>query len=166
MMTDYFRRYSTAPLAKHIDQLESLRHLLGDIALADDFGRCAIIRAEDIPNLFVNNFYFGCEADDPVNSWAFNPAVNPYGVKLHAIMGSDIGHFDVTDMTTVLAEAYELVARRQMGEDDFRDFVFGNAVRLWGSADPEFFKGTAIEQQAAACLANSSEVSQAAAGGR
>jgi predicted TIM-barrel fold metal-dependent hydrolase len=163
-MTAHFRRYATSPLAKHIDQLESLRHLLGDIEPADDFARCGIARAEDIPKLFVNNFYFGCEADDPVNTWAFNPGVNPYGVKLHALMGSDIGHFDVIEMTNVLAEAYELIERRQLGEDDFRDFVFGNAVRFWGGADPDFFKGTAVERQAAEYLAKSNELSQSAAG--
>ena len=163
-LTAYFRRYGTSPLAKHIDQLESLRHLLGDIEPADDFARCGIARAEDIPNLFVNNFYFGCEADDPVNTWAFNPGVNPYRVKLHALMGSDIGHFDIIEMTDVLAEAYELVERRQLGEDDFRDFVFGNAVHFWGGANPDFFKGTAIERQAAEYLAKSGVVSHSAAG--
>ena len=151
-VTEYFRRYGTSPLCQHLDQLDSLRHLLGDIEPVDDFARCGIVRAEDIPNLFVDNFYFGCEADDPVNSWAFKTGVNPYGVKLHAIMGSDIGHFDVVEMTEVLAEAYELVERHQLGENDFRDFVFGNAVRFWAGGNPDFFKGTAIEKEAAAYL--------------
>jgi predicted TIM-barrel fold metal-dependent hydrolase len=151
----YFRSHGTSDLSRHIDQLESLRHLLGDIDPVDDFARCGITRPEDIPDLFVNNFYFGCEADDPVNTWAFNTSINPYGVKLHAIMGSDIGHFDVIDMTEVLAEAYEMVERRQLGADDFCDFVFGNAVRFWGGTDPDFFRGTAIESQAAAYLATS-----------
>ena len=162
-VTEYFRRYGTLPLSRHIDQLESLRHLLGDIEPVDDFARCGIASVEDIPNMFVNNFYFGCEADDPVNTWAFNAAANPYGVKLHAMMGSDIGHFDVMEMTDVLAEAHELVDRRQLDEDDFRDFVFGNAVRFWGGANPDFFKGTAIEQQAAAYFAKSDVGSQTAA---
>lgn len=154
-----FRSYATPPLSRHIDQLGSLRHLLGDIEAVDDFARCNISKVEDIPRLFVDNFYFGCEADDPVNGWAFNTRVNPYGAKLHAIMGSDIGHFDVLDMTEVLTEAYELVERRQLDEDDFRDFVFGNAVRFWAGANPDFFKGTAIERQAAAYLpAHSSAV--------
>ena len=148
-VTESFRRYATPSLSRHIDQLDSLRHLLGDVEPVDDFARCDISRAEDIPKLFVDNFYFGCEADDPVNGWAFNSRINPYGVKLHAIMGSDIGHFDVVDMTEVLAEAYELVERRQLDEDDFREFVFGNAVRLWAGASPDFFRGTAIEKQAA-----------------
>jgi predicted TIM-barrel fold metal-dependent hydrolase len=151
-VTECFDRYGTPLQTRHIDQLDSLHHLLGDIEPVDDFGRCGIDRAEDIRNLFVNNFYFGCEADDPVNSLAFNTGVNAYGAKLHAIMGSDIGHFDVVEMTDVLAEAYELVERRQVGEDDFRDFVFGNAVRFWASANPDFFKATAIEKEAATYL--------------
>jgi predicted TIM-barrel fold metal-dependent hydrolase len=152
-VTECFRRYGTPAQARHIDQLQSLHHLLGDVEPVDDFARCAINRVEDIPNLFVDNFYFGCEADDPVNSWAFNNNVNPYGVKLRALMGSDIGHFDVFEMTDVLAEAYELVERHQVKEADFRDFVFGNAVRFWAGANPDFFRGTSIEKEAAGYLA-------------
>jgi hypothetical protein len=33
-----------------------------------------------------------------------------------------------------------------------RDFVFGNAVRLWAGMNPDFFKGTVIEKQAAEYL--------------
>ena len=155
-VTEYFRRYGTPTLTRHSDQLDSLSHLLGDVEPIDDFARCGIARAEDIPNLFVDNFYFGCETDDPVNSWAFNSGVNPYGAKLRAIMGSDIGHFDVFEMTDVLAEAYELVERHQVDEADFRDFVFGNAVRFWAGTNPDFFKGTAIEKEAAGYLASES----------
>jgi hypothetical protein len=55
-------------------------------------------------------------------------------------------------MADVLPEAHELVDEELLSEDDFRDFVFGNPVRLWGSADPDFFKGTVIEKQAAEYL--------------
>ena len=64
---------------------------------------------------------------------------NPFNAKLRALMGSDIGHFDCVDMADVLAEAYELVDEGLMTEEDFRDFVFGNPVRLWGGANPDFF---------------------------
>jgi hypothetical protein len=151
-LTDCFQRYGTAPLTAHADQLESLRHLLGGVEPVDDFARCGIKDLVNIRDLFVPNFYFGCEADDPVNSWAFRSQVNPFNVKLHAIMGSDIGHFDVLDSTHVLAEAHELVEDGLLNEDDFRDFVFGHGVRLWGGTDPDFFKGTVIERQAAECL--------------
>ena len=97
--------------------------------------------------------YFGCEADDPVNAWAFNKKANPMGARLNAIFSSDIGHFDVPDMTEVVPEAYELVEHELITEDDFRDFMFANAVRFWGEVNPDFFKGTAVEKQAAEVLA-------------
>ena len=57
--------------------------------------------AEDIRDLFVPNFYFGCEADDPINAMAFDTRKLPFGAKLNAIFSSDIGHWDVPDMTEV-----------------------------------------------------------------
>ena len=39
-------------------------------------------------------------------------------------------------------------------EHDFRDFVFASAVRFWGEVNPDFFKGTAVEREAAAVLAS------------
>jgi predicted TIM-barrel fold metal-dependent hydrolase len=122
-------------------------------ALLDDFAPCAIERAEQIRDLFVPNFYFGCEADDPINAWAFNARANPYGARLGAVFGSDIGHFDVPEMTQVLTEAWELVEDGLICEADFHDFVFGNPVRLWAGNNPDFFKGTVVESAARAALA-------------
>ncbi|HEV8712034.1 MAG TPA: amidohydrolase family protein [Candidatus Binatia bacterium] len=164
-LAEGFRRYGTDSLTAHIDQLESLCHLLGDVEAVDDFARCGITHPADIRDLFVPNFYFGCEADDPVNAWAFRAKTNPFHVKLHALMGSDIGHFDVADMTAVLAEAHELVDDGLLTEDDFRDFVFGNPVRLWAGSNPDFFKGTAIEKQAADYLMRQNAHQQSAAAG-
>jgi len=56
-------------------------------------------------------------------------------------------------MTEVVPEAYELVEHGLLDENDFRDFVFENAVRLWGQLNPDFFKGTVVEKQAAEVLA-------------
>jgi hypothetical protein len=38
-------------------------------------------------------------------------------------------------------------------DDDFRDFTFANAVRLWGQVNPRFFEGTVVAKAAAAVLA-------------
>ncbi|HEU4440279.1 MAG TPA: amidohydrolase family protein [Methylomirabilota bacterium] len=127
--------------------------LTGGVEDVDDYFRCRIERKEDIRDLFVPRFYFGCEADDPVNAWAFNTTANPMGARLNAIFSSDIGHFDVPDMSAVVPEAYELVEHGLLGDDDFRDFMFGNAVRFWGEVNPDFFKGTAVEKAAAEELA-------------
>ena len=121
----------------------------GGLRELDDFAACKIKRAEDIRDLFVDNFYFGCEADDPINAYAFNRKANPFGAKLNVLFGSDIGHFDVPDMKDVVPEAYELVEDELITADDFRDFMFVNPVRFWGEANPNFFKGTRVEKEAA-----------------
>src|SRR5207244_10986400 len=55
----------------------------------DDFAASKIKRKEDICDLFVPNFYFGCESDDPTVTYAFAKA-NPFGAKLGAVLSSDI----------------------------------------------------------------------------
>ena len=116
----------------------------------DDYAACGIERPEDFAHLFAANFYFGCEADDPINAWAFNTRVNPYGARIKPLFGSDIGHFDVPDMRDVLAEAHELVDDGIIPSDEFRDFVFTYPVEFWTGINPDFFKGTAVESDAAA----------------
>jgi predicted TIM-barrel fold metal-dependent hydrolase len=128
--------------------------LTGGLADLDDYAACKISRKEDWRDLFVTPFFFGCEADDPMNAWAFNRRTNPFGARLNAIYGSDIGHFDVPDMTDVLPEAYELVEKELITDADFRDFTFANAVRLWGTQNPRFFDGTRVAKEAAALLAS------------
>jgi predicted TIM-barrel fold metal-dependent hydrolase len=125
----------------------------GGVEDLDDYSRCRITSKQDFKDLYVKPFYFGCEADDPINAWAFNRKANPMHVRLNAFFSSDIGHFDVPDMTEVVPEAYELVEHGLLDDDDFRDFMFANAVRFWGEVNPDFFKGTVVERQAAEVLA-------------
>jgi predicted TIM-barrel fold metal-dependent hydrolase len=132
--------------------------LTGGVEDVDDYFRCKIERKEDIRDLFVPRYYFGCEADDPVNAWAFNRRANPMNARLNAIFSSDIGHFDVPDMSDVVPEAYELVEHGLLSDDDFKDFMFANAVRFWGEVNPDFFKGTAVEKAAAEVLAQPAAV--------
>jgi len=132
---------------------DSNSRLTGGLEDLDDYFRCQIQRKEDIRDLFVPRFYFGCEADDPVNAWAFKRDANPMGARLNALFSSDIGHFDVPDMAAVVPEAYELVEHGLIDDNDFRDFMFANAVRFWGEVNPDFFKGTVVEKQAAEVLA-------------
>jgi predicted TIM-barrel fold metal-dependent hydrolase len=126
-------------------------HLTGGVADLDDFAACKITRKQDWVDLYATPYYFGCEADDRMNAVAFGKG-NPFGAQLNAIYSSDIGHFDVIDMRDPLPEAYELVEDGHINEANFRDFVFANAVRLWGTQNPNFFKGTVVEKEAAAVL--------------
>jgi predicted TIM-barrel fold metal-dependent hydrolase len=122
-------------------------------AVIDDYAACKIAKASDFKDLFARNFYFGCEADDPMNACGFNTRMNPYGARIKTLFGSDIGHFDVPDMREVLIEAHEMVDDGIISGDDFRDFVFGYPVEFWTGTNPDFFEGTVVEQQVAALLA-------------
>jgi hypothetical protein len=124
----------------------------GGVENLDDFSACKITRKEDWVDLYAKPFYFGCEADDRTNGWAFSKS-NPFGAKLNALYSSDIGHFDVIDMRDPLAEAYELVEDGVITEDNFRDFTFANSVHLWGTQNPRFFEGTRVAKEAAEELA-------------
>ncbi len=111
----------------------------------DDFAACQIASVQDFRKLFAN-FYFGCEADDRMNVWAFNDRVNPLQTKINALFSSDIGHFDVPDMRTVLEEAHGLVAEGLMSEADFRTFTFTNPAHFWTNNNPNFFTDTVVER--------------------
>ncbi len=111
----------------------------------NDFAPTGVEKPQDIRDIFAANFYFGCEADDRMNAIAFDTRINHYGLKLNAILGSDIGHWDVPDMTRVMVEAYEMVEDGFLTEDDFRDFTFGNVVGMHAGMNPDFFNGTVVE---------------------
>jgi len=155
-------KFGDERVQKHLPEIKeffegSNAHEMGDYRAAhelwhpeniDDWALCKIENVEDIKDLFVPNFYFGCEADDPTVSWAFDTKVNPLGARLKAMLSSDIGHWDVPDMREVVAEAYELVEDGLISEDDFRDFAFTNAASLYTGMNPKFFEGTACEAEA------------------
>jgi predicted TIM-barrel fold metal-dependent hydrolase len=123
----------------------------------DEWSACGIEKVLDIRDRFIPRFYFGCEADDPAVPWAFSRKTNPMGVQLRAMFSSDMGHWDVPDMTKILAEAHERVDDGLIDDDDFEDFVFTNPVRFYTSVNPDFFAGTRVEAQAAAIVESEAE---------
>jgi hypothetical protein len=93
--------------------------------------------------------------DTPVmREESLNTKANPVGARRNAIFSSDIGHFDVPDMTEVVPEAHERVEHGLLTDDDVRDCMFANAVRFGREVDPDFFKGTVVEKAAAEVLAS------------
>ncbi|MBM3504143.1 MAG: amidohydrolase [Alphaproteobacteria bacterium] len=114
----------------------------------DEFRASGVRSPRDIYERFVPRFFFGCEADDRMIALAFDGKLNRLGARLNAIFSSDIGHWDVIDAAHCLAEAYELVDDGLLGPEDFRDFTFGNAVRLHAAANPDFFEGTVLAEAA------------------
>jgi predicted TIM-barrel fold metal-dependent hydrolase len=113
----------------------------------DEFEKSGIRKAEDIRDIFVDRFYFGCEGDDPLNAMAFHPHGVPFDAKLKPLYGSDIGHWDVPDMAEVAEEAYELVEHGLIDEAALRTFLFDNAITFWTANNPDFFKGTVVERE-------------------
>lgn len=118
----------------------------------DDWSACEIEGVTDFVDLFVRPFFFGCEADDPMNALAFRPELNPFGTTLQAVFGSDIGHWDVPDIAGVVAEAHELVDDGLITPGDFRAFTFEHPVALYASQNPSFFEGTRCEEAVAALV--------------
>ncbi len=118
----------------------------------DEFAAAGIDSMDDFLDRLVPNFFYGCEADDRMNAVAFDTRILPGGRKLGAVFSSDFGHWDVPDMREVVAEAYQMVEKQVIGEKDFRAFVFANPVRLFTGMNPQFFAGTAIEDEVAVLL--------------
>jgi predicted TIM-barrel fold metal-dependent hydrolase len=145
----FFTRYAEDSFKTGVDTLTSVTGGLTaheQKQKVDEYAACRIQRVEDFRELFVDPFYFGCEADDPMNSWAFADKVNPLGARLHALFSSDIGHWDVPVLEDVAWEAHEGVRKGILAEQDFRDFSFRHPARFWTSGNPDFFVGTRVEQ--------------------
>lgn len=132
------------------ERLASLRPVLSQrlgTEIKDDWAACHIERASDVRDLFIPRFFFSCEADDPVTAWAFNTKANPFGARLRATLGSDLGHWDVPDMRKIVTEAYELVEKGLITDDDFRAFAYTHPAEFYAGVNPKFFEGTKIERE-------------------
>jgi predicted TIM-barrel fold metal-dependent hydrolase len=131
----------------------------------DEFADTGIRTVADLLGRFVEPFFFGCEADDSLNAWAFQEKFNPLGISLNAMFSSDIGHWDVPDAREVVEEAYELVEDGLLDEAQFRRFTFDNVARMYTSMNPAFFEGTNVEKAVAEALSGA-KMEAMAAGGR
>ena len=141
-----FDRYGDARVHAGIDELRAyFTRPSARPEQLDEFAAAALESVSDLCGRFVPNFYFGCEADDRLVTWAFAEHVNPAGARLRPIFGSDISHWDVPDMTEPVEEAYELVERGLIGEREFRELMFLNPARLHAGMNPRFFAGTVVE---------------------
>ena len=148
LFRDYGGEYGDRLIAR-IDQDHSqlLWGTVEDHARLDEWAPCAIARKEDIRDLFVPKFFFGCEGDDRLTALAFDSRKNPTGSRLRAIYSSDFGHWDLPDMRDAAHEAYELVEEGLISAGDFRDFVFVNPVHAKTDLNLDFFKGTRVEAE-------------------
>ncbi len=147
------QQWGAPRVVEKLADLDASLHLLSepneDPARLDEFASVGVDSAEALARLFAERFFFGCEADDPLNALAYDRGRNPFGLSLHALFGSDIGHWDVPEIDHVLLEAYELVEDGILSEEDFRRFAFASPVAFWNAGDSRFFEGTAVAEAAA-----------------
>ena len=129
----------------------------------DDWRFLDVSSERELVDRFVPRFFFGCEADDRSIAYAFSKA-NPFGARLQPVFSSDLAHWDVEDMSEVVAEAFGLVRKGVLEEQDFREFVFENPARLLLGQNPDIFVGTAVES-ATAPLADAARAAQASVAG-
>jgi len=66
----------------------------------------------------------------------------------------------VPDMLKVMVEAYEMVEDGFMNDADFRDFTFGNVVRMHAGMNPDFFKGTVVEDAVGKLMAEPAQAAE------
>ena len=148
-LSDLIQEFGTDEVADRLSQLDDALIMLSDPEELpeglDEFAESGVASVQDIVDIFAQQYFFGCEADDPMNAVGFDSLLIPGGETLGAIFASDIGHWDVPDMNEVLPEAYELVEDGHLTEAQFKDFTFTNAVRLWAGTNPAFFENTVVE---------------------
>ena len=149
----FARRYGPAQVSgRETEMLRAHNALMdrgADPAMLDEWGPSGIAGPKDIAEIFTRQFYFGCEGDDPMNALAFATKGSPFDARLHALYGSDLGHWDVPEMAEAAEEAHELVEQLVITDDDFCAMVWLDPVRFWTSTNPDFFKGTVVESAAA-----------------
>jgi predicted TIM-barrel fold metal-dependent hydrolase len=149
LLGSLFEHHAEPSVRERLDRLDDGLHMLSEPIiggdLVDEFAESRVQSADDIREVFTRQYFFGCEADDPMTAIAFDTKLNPLGARLPAIFASDIGHWDVPDFASVLPEAWELVERGHLDPADFRAFTFENPVALWTATNPHVFDGTAVE---------------------
>ena len=114
----------------------------------DDYAASQVSSVDDIVEQWNRGLAWGCEADDPFVGLAFDTRILPKGKTMPAFFASDLGHWDVQHFDEPLEEAHELVEHGIIDDDQLRDFLFVNPVKFYGSLNPDFFAGTAIEKEA------------------
>ncbi len=146
-LAGYFREFGGEMIAGREDYfagyLGELQTDFENPGEIDEFADCGCETKDDIRRQF-GKFFFGCEADDKINSFAFQ---GPKDRHMNAMFSSDFSHWDVPDIRECVSEAYELVEGGHMNDEDFKDFMFVNPTRLHAGMNADFFKGTIVEDQ-------------------
>ncbi len=155
-LREHFVQYGPPAFVERLDHLEDALRFLSDPgedpSTLDEFAASLVESAADIDEVFTRQFFVGCEADDPLIALAFDRRLRGGGAPLRPVLGSDIGHWDVPDVASVMDEAAELLDDSVLTDEQFRALTFTNPVALWGETNPDFFNGTVVQQAARSVL--------------
>ncbi|MBV8949344.1 MAG: amidohydrolase, partial [Actinobacteria bacterium] len=156
VLRKHFEEYGGTSFVERLDRFDDAIRFLSDAdedpSTLDEFAGSLIESPADIDEVFTQQFFVGCEADDPLIALAFDTRLRGDGPPLRPVLGSDIGHWDVPDVAHVMDEASELLDDGVLTGDEFRALMFANPVALWGDTNPSFFDGTIVEGEARAEL--------------
>ena len=111
----------------------------------DEFEASGITAEGDVAKIFGEQFFFGCESDDVSVHRALDGRGNKLGTVLRPVFSSDIGHWDVPNLSDPVPNSWKLVERGLLTPEAYRAFVFELPARLHLSMNPGFFSGTSVE---------------------
>ena len=115
--------------------------------LIDELAESRIRDAADIEEMFSKQFFFGCEADDPLNPLAFDRTINPRRHPAARVLRLRHRPLGRRRHARALHEACELVEDGRLDRAAFERYVFSNAADLLTAKKPELFQGTVLEKQ-------------------
>ena len=119
----------------------------------DEFEDSGISGPADIARIFGEQFAFGCESDDLSVHRALDGSGNKRGVALRPVFSSDIGHWDVPQLTDPVPSSWKLVESGRLSRPGYRQFTFELPARLHLAMNPAFFAGTSVEAATGSLLA-------------
>ena len=145
-----FEQFAEGPVRQRLNRLDEGLGLLSEPMLEgasiDDFAESWISSPEDVRDVFTNQYFFGCEADDPMAAAAFDERLNPLGARIPALFASTsaTGMFLISggcskkrgnSWTTVCSVRTTFASSPSGARCDFgREPI------------PTFFKGTSVEK--------------------
>jgi hypothetical protein len=123
--------------------------MIGDTRCAawarDEFEDSGLRGCADLARIFGAQFAFGCESDDLSVPRALDGPGNKLGVELRPLFSSDVGHWDVPQLTDPLPNSWSLVESGRLSREAYRRFAFELPARVHLAMNPDFFAGTAVE---------------------
>jgi predicted TIM-barrel fold metal-dependent hydrolase len=156
-LCDQYGRYGEDKVDPNPGDATTGRTGMTDPSELDEFRHSGLSDDDDLIDMFGRQFFFGCEADDGSVYRALDGRGNAFDLRLQAFFSSDIGHWDVPNISEVLLESRHFVDEGLLKESDYRDFVFTNPVMLHAGMDPHFFDGTPVESAAKELLSKKPE---------